>query len=75
MIGRNWLLSYRETETIERALGRISQRLSRPNGLAETAEEFRHCYDDFAADFGEFFPELLVFTAEQRALLQEGSSK
>jgi acyl carrier protein phosphodiesterase len=71
MIGRNWLVSYRDIETIERALGRIAQRLSRPNDLAETAEDFLLCYDAFAEDFEEFFPDLLAFTDEQRMLLQK----
>ena len=72
MIERNWLVSYREVDAIERALSRISLRLSRPNALGETADDFRLCYDDFAADFEEFFPELLEFTREQRILLESG---
>ena len=73
MIERNWLVSYREVDAIEGALSRISLRLSRPNALGETAEDLRLCYDDFAADFGEFFPELLAFTREQQILLESGS--
>jgi acyl carrier protein phosphodiesterase len=69
MIERNWLYSYREAETIERALERISERLSRPNALAETAEDFRRCYDDFAEDFRAFFPELVAFTRDQQILM------
>jgi len=72
MIARNWLVSYREVDTIERALSRISLRLSRPNALGETAEELRLCYNDFAADFEAFFPELLAFTREQQILLESG---
>jgi acyl carrier protein phosphodiesterase len=72
MIGRNWLVSYREVDAIERALSRISLRLSRPNALGKTAEDFRLCYDDFAADFESFFPDLLAFTREQQILLESG---
>ena len=72
MIERNWLVSYREVDAIERSLSRISLRLSRPNALGETAEDFRLCYDDFASDFEEFFPDLLAFTREQQILLKSG---
>jgi len=75
MIERNWLVSYREVDAIERSLSRISLRLSRPNALGETAEALRLCYDDFAADFEEFFPELLAFTREQQVLLASGGCK
>jgi len=75
MIERNWLVSYREVDAIERSLSRISQRLSRPNALGETAEDLRLCYDDFSADFEEFFPELLAFTREQQMLLESGGCK
>lgn len=71
MIGRNWLVSYREIGAIEQALGRISQRLSRPNGLARTTEDLRLHYDGFASDFEEFFPELLEFSRQQQVLLKE----
>ncbi len=69
MIERNWLVSYREVDAIEWALSRISLRLSRPNGLGETAEDFRCYYDEFASDFEAFFPELLEFTRAQQFLL------
>ncbi len=72
MIERNWLVSYREVDAIERSLSRISLRLSRPNALGETAEDFRLYYDDFASDFEEFFPDLLAFTREQQILLKSG---
>jgi acyl carrier protein phosphodiesterase len=73
MIERNWLVSYREVDAIERALSRISLRLSRPNALGDTAKDFRLCYDDFSSDFEEFFPDLLTFTREQQILLMSGS--
>ena len=72
MMERNWFVSYREVDAIERALSRISLRLSRPNALGETAEDLRLNYDDFAADFEAFFPELQAFTREQRILLESG---
>lgn len=43
MVERNWLVSYRERATLERALNRMSRRLSFPNLLGEGASEFdRH---------------------------------
>lgn len=72
MIERNWLVSYREDDAIERSLSRISLRLSRPNALGDTVEELRLYYGDFASDFEEFFPDLLAFTREQQILLKSG---
>jgi acyl carrier protein phosphodiesterase len=73
MIGRDWLVSYREVDAVERALGRISQRLSRPNALAETAQDLRMHYENFASDFEEFFPQLLAFSKQQRVLLEKST--
>lgn len=70
MIGQNWLVSYRGIVGIERALSGISGRLSRPNELAATVEELRHYYDDFAADFREFFPEVAAFAQRERLRME-----
>ncbi len=39
MIAHDWLVSYREPVNVERALGRLAQRLSRPNALADGLPE------------------------------------
>ena len=55
------LPSYLEIEGIERALGRMSTRLKRPNPLKGGAGELRKHYGGLYADFHQFMPELLDF--------------
>jgi acyl carrier protein phosphodiesterase len=70
MIGQDWLVSYREIGGIERALLGISGRLSRPNELAATVEDLHLFYDEFSADFREFFPAVTAFAARERMRLE-----
>lgn len=65
MIARNWLVSYRETQTIGRVLERISQRLSRPNPIADGLGELHRHYAGLEADCD-------LFLAEAKEFLQEG---
>jgi len=54
------LTAYREARGIERALGNISRRLSRPNSLHLALEDLEAHRRGLDADFVEFFPELLA---------------
>ncbi len=56
MSEQNWLVNYRDLEGIDRALGGISRRISRPNRLAEGGEALRNHYAELETDFREFFP-------------------
>lgn len=62
LLFEEWLPSYRETEGIDRVLGRMSARITRPNPLGEGIGELRRHYGDMQRDFRGFFPELLDFT-------------
>ena len=61
MVADNWLLSYREEETVAIVLGRMSQRLTRKNILGQGAEQLRRHYGALEDDFREFFPELKAY--------------
>jgi len=63
MIASDWLNSYASVDGIERALSRMSLRLTRENPLAEGAEELVAGYDGFEADFRAFFPDLRDYVA------------
>ncbi len=54
MIKYNWLVSYRQPETIARALHHISQRIVRPNPLSGSEEELLKHYAAFEHDCHEF---------------------
>lgn len=62
MINENWLLSYKETIGIEKALERISKRLSLPDNLLAAAINELDCnYGDFENDFNTFFPAAIEY--------------
>lgn len=59
----DWLSSYREQATIDLALNRMAQRLSRPEGLVGSAAELAERYREFECDFLDFFPDAQTFSA------------
>lgn len=54
MIRNNWLLSYRDPQTIGLVLERVSQRFRRPTPLAEALPELLREREGLAADCAEF---------------------
>ncbi len=61
MISHNWLVSYRDPVVVERALQRISTRLSRPNPLGRGAEELHRHYESLQADCDRFLASARAF--------------
>jgi len=66
MVRDDWWASYARLEGIAFALRRMSRRLSRANGLAETAGDIERAYDALAHDFAAFWPEIRAFAAERQ---------
>lgn len=66
MMEQNWLLSYQELRSIDRALNRISGRLKRQNRLINSAEELEQNYGLFAQNFHSFFPDLIQFVDQYK---------
>ena len=62
MIAYDWLASYRETSTINRAINGLSRRIKRKNNLFGGVEELFLNYQQLQADFSVFFPELIDYT-------------
>lgn len=54
MIEKNWLVSYREVENIQRALRSVSQRIKRPNILAEGIDQLNAHYPQLKQDCFKF---------------------
>lgn len=69
MSSRDILLQYRLPETIPQVLKTTSLRLSRPNPLHLSGDQFLAHYDALEAVFFEFFPELEQFAKNQHALM------
>ncbi|MGA6099310.1 ACP phosphodiesterase [Stutzerimonas marianensis] len=63
MAAQDWLGSYREFGVMERVVGNMSRRLSRPEGLAGGAVDLEQLYEPLQADFRAFYPELIAFVA------------
>ncbi len=62
MIANDWLASYRETSTINRAINGLSRRIKRENNLLGGVEELFLNYQQLQVDFSKFFPELIDYT-------------
>lgn len=66
MEANDWLTSYAEIESVGVALSRMSRRLQRTNPLGSGVVELELQYAEFEADFFEFLPDALAFTARLR---------
>ncbi|CAD5105966.1 acyl carrier protein phosphodiesterase [Zestomonas carbonaria] len=64
MAAQDWLGSYRDFAVVERVLGGMGQRLSRPGLLAGTWEDLEELYEPLSEDFRRFYPLLQRFTNE-----------
>ncbi|NVD96530.1 ACP phosphodiesterase [Massilia sp. BJB1822] len=70
MVAQDWLGSYEDLTSVELAVQRISQRLSR-NGhlMREGLLDVREHYDVLAAGFDQFFPQLIRFAEQKRGTI------
>ncbi len=68
MIAHDWLVSYRDIQTIGRVLAGVSGRLRRPNPLAEGLGELTRHYAPLEQDFGAFLAELECFVGKLKRL-------
>ncbi len=62
MIAYDWLASYKEISTIDRAINGLSHRIKRKNSLFGGVEELFSNYQQLQADFSIFFPEVIDYT-------------
>ena len=62
LIRDNWLLSYAEKEGIQKVLEGMNRRTDNKSHMNLAINDLESHYDDFEADFQEFFDELIVFT-------------
>jgi acyl carrier protein phosphodiesterase len=75
MIEHNWLVSYREVETIDRVLGRISARLRRANPIGQGIVELHRHYAGLETDSDLFLAQAHEFVNDwKRSCLRGGPS-
>ena len=61
MIRDDWLGSYGDLDGVEKALGRLSQRLTNGDRLPGAIDEIKFHYRKLETNFLTFFPELMCF--------------
>lgn len=61
------MLRYSEPEFIQRSFNHLSDRLSRPNPMADAFPRFEALREDLEQDFLEFFPLLMDFADDWKA--------
>ena len=64
MAADDWLGSYAQLQSIDRALEGISRRFRRPTTLPGAVQEIHAQYCGLEADFKEFFPQLRRYAAD-----------
>jgi len=64
--GENWLVSYRERTGVERALIRLSERITQPNTFYDGIKELDDKYALLERDFQLFFPKLVEYVKDFR---------
>ncbi|TXK25024.1 DUF479 domain-containing protein [Pontibacter qinzhouensis] len=66
MMRQNWLASYAEIEGIRQALAGMSRRTSFKSGMELAGDELQANYHLYAADFHQFFPDLIAYVHQVR---------
>ncbi len=73
MAAQDWWASYATFDGIAHALTRMSQRLSRPNALADTVGDIAAAYTELDGDFQAFWPEITAFASAERNRIDHSS--
>ena len=74
MITQNWLVNYRDLNSLQRVFYGMSRRTSHPSGMENAIRDLESGYDMFENEFRAFFPEIIKHIDNYRSNLQAGSS-
>lgn len=69
MVEHNWLVTYSEIEGIERTLMQMDQRTKNVSNMRYSVKELITYYDDFEAEFTQFFEEVQAFVKAKILML------
>ena len=61
MIAGNWLVNYARLENLQRHFNGMSKRTPFDSGMENAVYDLKLHYDEFEAEFREFFPELIAY--------------
>lgn len=71
LIHQNWLLSYQTIDGIAVILEKMDNRMKRDSIMKESVAELNSYYVDFESEFTTFFEELMAYSLEKLASLNE----
>jgi len=69
MMTDNWLLTYASIEGITKVLAGMNRRTKNRSGMNEAVKELEEFYTEFETEFTSFFEELITFSKEKLAYL------
>ena len=61
MIASNWLVNYAHLEKLQNHFQGMAKRTPFDSGMEHAVGDLKKYYDDFAAEFAAFFPELIAY--------------
>ncbi len=74
MITQNWLVNYRDLNSLQRVFYGMSRRTSHPSGMENAIQDLESGYAMYENEFRTFFPEIIKHIDHYRSNLQAGSS-
>lgn len=74
MITQNWLVNYRDLNSLQRVFYGMSRRTSHPSGMENAIRDLESGYALYENEFRAFFPEIIKHIDNYRSNLQAGSS-
>jgi acyl carrier protein phosphodiesterase len=74
MITQNWLVGYRDLESLQRVFNGMSRRTNHPSGMENAVMDLKAGYSFFENDFRTFFPEIINHIEYYQSNLVAGSA-
>ncbi len=74
LVTQNWLLGYRDLDSLQKVFNGMSWRTNHRSGMENAIGDLKAGYDLYENEFREFFPELIKHIDQYRSNLKAGSS-
>lgn len=69
LIRGNWLVSYKNTESLGKILGQMDQRFPYPSNMKDSIDHLNNHYSTFEDHFTAFFQDIMEFSEKERQKL------
>jgi acyl carrier protein phosphodiesterase len=74
LVTQNWLVGYRDFESLQKVFNGMSWRTKHQSGMEHAIGDLRAGYEIYEKEFREFFPEIIKHIDQYRSNLKAGSS-